>query len=273
MPELPEVENYRRDLAELLVGRRFTRVYVDWPNQIEVPSVAELRHRLPGQTVTSVGRRGKFLLFHTSGGDSLLIHLRMSGRLYVEPASMPRDSHVHVAFGLDSDDELRFYDPRKFGRMYLVDEPAEVVGKLGPEPLDEGFTVERFAEMLERRRGRIKPLLLNQSFLAGLGNIYTDEALHRAGLHPLRTADTLNTEEVAALHTAIQVTLRGAIEHRGTSFSWVYRDAYGEPGGYQERLRVYGRAGEPCPRCGAPIERIVVGQRGTFFCPACQPGP
>ncbi len=273
MPELPEVENYKRDLAELLVGRPFTGVHVDWPNQIEVPAVAELKRRLPGQIVTAVSRRGKFLQIHMSQGDTLLIHLRMSGRLYVEPASTPRDPHVHVAFELDSDDELRFYDPRKFGRVYLVDDPVTVVGELGPEPLEADFTVERFAELLAGRRGRIKPLLLNQQFLAGLGNIYTDEALYAAGLHPLRTADTLDPDEIARLHQAIRSTLRRAIGHRGTSFSWVYRDAYGEPGSFQEQLQVYGREGEPCPRCGTPIERIIVGQRGTHLCPNCQPAP
>lgn len=271
MPELPEVENYRCDLNELLVGRQFTGVYVDWPNQISIPAVDELTRRLPGQTVTSVGRRGKYLLLSLSGGDTLLIHLRMSGRLHVEPASAPADPHAHVVFRLEGGDELRFHDPRKFGRVYLVDDPAEVVGRLGPEPLDEDFTAERFADMLSTRRGRIKPLLLNQAFLAGLGNIYADEALHLAGLHPLRTADTLTPDEIRRLHSAIRSTLQGAIQHRGTSFDQSYRDTRGEPGAYQDRLRVYGRAGEPCHRCGTLIERIVVGQRGTYVCPKCQP--
>lgn len=271
MPELPEVENYKRDLRALLVGRQFTGVYVDWPNQIGTPALDELERRLPGQTVESVSRRGKYLLFRLSGGDTLLIHLKMSGRLYIEPATTPTGSHVHVIFRLDGEDELRFYDPRKFGRVYLVNDPAQVVGDLGPEPLAEDFTVERFADLLASRRGRIKPLLLNQQFLAGLGNIYADETLHQASLHPLRTADTLDADEIERLHAAIQSTLRQAIEQRGTSFSWVYRDAYGEPGAFQSQLQVYDRAGEPCYRCGTPIERIVVGQRGTYLCPCCQP--
>ncbi|MFQ5857095.1 MAG: bifunctional DNA-formamidopyrimidine glycosylase/DNA-(apurinic or apyrimidinic site) lyase [Anaerolineae bacterium] len=281
MPELPEVESYRRDLSELLVDRQFTDVHVDWPNQVSAPSVDELVRRLPGQTVVSVGRRGKYLLFRLSAGDTLLIHLKMSGRLHVEPASAPADPHAHVVFRLDAGDELRFHDLRKFGRVYLVDDPAKVVGRLGPEPLSDDFTVERFADMLagpstgsgRRRRGRIKSLLLNQEFLAGLGNIYADEALHMAGLHPLRTADTLDTDEIEQLHAAIQSTLRRAIEHRGTSFDRFYLDTRGEPGAYQGRLQVYGRAGEPCHRCGALIERIVVGQRGTHVCPVCQPAP
>lgn len=273
MPELPEVENYRRDLSQTLMGRRFTGVYVDWPNQVAIPSVDELTRRLPGQSPLSIDRRGKYLLFRLSNADTLLIHLKMSGRLYVGPASAPPDPHAHVVFRLDQGDELRFHDPRKFGRVYLVDAPMEVVGKLGPEPLDESFTVGQFAGMLADRRGRIKPLLLNQAFLAGLGNIYADEALHVAGLHPLRTADTLTLGEVEQLHAAIRSTLQNAIQHRGTSFDGFYLDAQGEPGAYQARLRVYGRAGAPCRRCGALIERIVVGQRGTHVCPVCQPAP
>lgn len=271
MPELPEVENYRRDLSQTLIGRRFTGVHVDWPNQVATPSVDELARRLPGQGVLSIDRRGKYLLFRLSGGDTLLVHLKMSGRLHVGPASTLPDPHAHVVFRLDAGDELRFHDPRKFGRVHLVGDSDEVVGRLGPEPLDDDFTVERFAAMLTSRRGRIKPLLLNQAFVAGLGNIYADEALHMAGLHPLRTADTLTPDEVERLHTAIQSTLQHAIQHRGTSFDGFYLDTRGEPGAYRGQLRVYGRAGAPCARCGTPIERMVVGQRGTYVCPVCQP--
>lgn len=273
MPELPEVECYRRDLNKVLVGRRLTGVRVDWPNQIATPSVEELARRLPEQTMISVGRRGKYLLFHLSGSDTLLIHLKMSGRLHIESASEPADPHAHVVFGLDGGDELRFHDPRKFGRVYLVDDPVTVVGRLGPEPLDDTFTVSCFAGMLASRRGRIKPLLVNQRFLAGLGNIYADEVLHEAGLHPLRTADTLGAHEIERLHTAIRSTLDRAIRYRGTSFDRFYLDTHGEPGAYQHQLRVYGRAGAPCHRCGTPIERIVVTQRGTHVCPICQPAP
>ncbi len=267
MPELPEVENYRRDLQNALVGRRFTEVSVDWPRQIATPDVASFVSRVPGQTVQAVERRGKFLIFRLSR-DFLLIHLRMSGRLLIVPGNAPPDPHVHVRFALDDGTELRFRDPRKFGRLYLVDDPQQVVGELGPEPLAADFTPQRFAAMLAGRRGRIKPLLLNQRFLAGLGNIYTDEALYLARIHPLRTADTLTPEEIERLHGAIQATLRRAIDQRGTSFDPFYRDLQGIPGAY-ERV-VYGRAGEPCPRCGTPIRRIVVGQRGTYLCPTCQ---
>lgn len=270
MPELPEVENYARDLHDLLVGRRFTYVEVDWPNQIGAPSVSELAERLPGQRITDIGRRGKYLIFTLSGGDSLLIHLKMSGRLMIAAPTEPPDPYAHVVFGLDGGDELRFRDTRKFGRVYLVSDPNDVVGTLGPEPLEPDFTPEHLADMLSNRRGRLKPLLLNQQFLAGLGNIYADEALHRARLHPLRTADTLTPTDIRCLHDAIQSTLERAIDHRGTSFSWVYRDAYGEPGEFQSLLQVYNREGEPCYQCGTPIVRIVVGQRSTYFCPECQ---
>lgn len=270
MPELPEVENYRRDLQKLLVGRRFTGVYIDWPRQVAVPDVETFKARLPGQVIMQVGRRGKYLVFYLSR-DFLLIHLRMSGRLYVELASAPPDPHAHVVFRLDGREELRFRDPRKFGRVYLVDDPQCVVGKLGPEPLEEGFTAERLAEMLARRRGRIKSLLLDQEFLAGLGNIYADEALYAAGIHPLRPANTLDREEVQRLHIAIRATLLKAIEQRGTTFDSFYLDVRGQPGRYQTRLAVYDRAGKPCLRCGTPVQRMVVGQRSTYFCPQCQP--
>ncbi len=273
MPELPEVENYRRDLNEMLQGRHFVSAYVDWPNQVSTPSVEALKRRLPGQAIESVGRRGKYLLFSLSSGDALLIHLKMSGRLMIEPASAPSDPHAHVIFRLDDEEELRFHDPRKFGRVYLVDDPSEVVGNLGPEPLGDDFTVACFTAMLATRRARLKSLLLNQEFLAGLGNVYADEALHVAGLHPLRTADTLDADDIERLHAAIRSTLQRAIQHRGTSFSWVYRDAFGEPGAYQEQLLVYGRTGELCEQCGTLIERTEVGQRGTHFCPRCQPAP
>ncbi|MFQ5593182.1 MAG: DNA-formamidopyrimidine glycosylase [Anaerolineae bacterium] len=268
MPELPEVENYKRDLNQILAGRRITAVHVGWPNQVGAPSVDELARRLTDQIIESVGRRGKYLLFRLSSGDTLLIHLKMSGRLHIKPASSPPDPHTHVVFMLAGGDELRFHDPRKFGRVYLVGSPDDVLDKLGPEPLDKDFTVEQFTALLTNRRGRLKPLLLNQAFLAGLGNIYADEVLHVAGLHPLRTADTLTSDEVERLHLAIQSTLRQAIQHQGTSFDQVY-----PPGTYQEFLQVYGRVGEPCRRCGTPIERIVVGQRGTHVCSKCQPAP
>lgn len=270
MPELPEVETVVRGLRALLVGRTITNVWLDWPNSLVMPSVEAFTVRLPGQTIRSVERRAKYILIGLHS-DTLLIHLKMSGRLYVAPvgASREADRWIHFRFFLDNDHELRFSDARKFGRVYLVPDAAAVVGKLGPEPLDDAFTLEAFCARLIRRRGAIKPLLLNQTFIAGIGNIYADEALHRAGIHPLRRVESLNPEEQARLYAGIRAALAAGIAHEGASIHW-YRKPDGSRGESQEHFRVYGRAGHPCPVCGAPIQRIVVGQRGTHVCPNCQ---
>ncbi len=264
MPELPEVETTVRLLRPELVGRTFTAVQLDWLRH--TPDPEALRMLLPGRRVIGLSRRGKFLVFALLPADrTLLIHLRMSGRLEVVPRDAPPDRHAHTVLGLDDDRELRFSDTRKFGQLYLPSDPAEVLGKLGPEPLSAAFTAGWLAEQAAKRRRAIKPLLLEQTFLAGLGNIYTDEALHRAGVDPRRPANSLTRPEVNSLHAAIRATLQEAIDHQGTSFDWVYPD-----GGMQERLRVYGRGGNPCVTCGTPVERITLGQRGTHFCPQCQ---
>jgi len=270
MPELPEVETVRQDLLAVgLVGHRIEGVTVRWPRHIATPSVEEFRVRLSGQEVLDVRRRGKYLIFALSGGDYLLIHLKMTGQLLFREATAPADAYTHTVFHLDCGHELRFSDTRKFGRVYLVSDPQTVVGGLGPEPLDDAFTAEELGRLLTQRRGRLKSLLLNQEFLAGLGNIYADEALFLARIHPLRTADTLSPSEVKELYRAIQKVLRQAIAGRGTSVDR-YRDASGEKGTYQEELLIFRRTGEPCPRCGGPVERIVVGGRSTHFCPICQ---
>ena len=182
------------------------------------------------------------------------------------------DRHLRVLLFLDDGQRLWFSDTRKFGRMWLLDDPADVLGELGPEPLADDFTAVRLREMLARRRGRIKPLLLNQRFLAGLGNIYTDETLWQAGIHPLRRADSLSPAEVRRLHRAIRSVLRAAIASGGTTLpDAAYQQADGRSGEFASKLAVYGRAGQACPRCGTTIERIKVSQRGTHFCPHCQP--
>jgi formamidopyrimidine-DNA glycosylase len=201
----------------------------------------------------------------------LLIHLKMSGRLRVVQSDEPVDKHVHVVFELDNGMELRFQDVRKFGRVYLVDEVSEVTSRLGPEPLSDEFTLDLFRLLLERRSGRLKSLLLNQEFLAGLGNIYADEALFAARLHPLRKADTLTPEEQEDLYHAIRTVLERAIASRGTTLTdGGYTDIEGQKGAYQDRLAVYGQTGEPCPQCETPIQRIVLGGRSSHFCPHCQ---
>ncbi len=274
MPELPEVETVARGLRASLVGRTIVGVEVRWARSVVPPDPATFARRLTGQAVTDVGRRGKWVMIALSGGDTLLVHLRMTGQLVLEPQECPGDRHVRVLFSLDDGHSLRFSDTRKFGRLWPVDDPADVLGDLGPEPLADDFTAARLREMLARRRGRIKPLLLNQRFLAGLGNIYADEALWRASIHPLRRANTLTPAEVRRLHRAIRYVLRAAIASGGTTLpDAAYQQADGRSGEFAGQLAVYGRAEEPCPRCGTIIERTKVNQRSTHFCPRCQPLP
>jgi formamidopyrimidine-DNA glycosylase len=242
-----------------------------WSRTVAVPTAEELAEQLPGRSVVDVSRRGKFLVVSLSDSSYLLIHLRMSGQLRVEPASCSPDDYARLILQLSDGRQLVFSDTRKFGRVYWTRDLGAVVGDLGPEPLAESFALRDFNAALARRRGALKPLLLNQRFLAGLGNIYADEALFVARLHPLRKADSLTAEEVARLYQAIRTVLGQAIDSRGTTLDDKrYLDAEGWPGSYGERLRVYRRVGEPCLRCGEPIERIVVAGRGTHVCPGCQ---
>jgi formamidopyrimidine-DNA glycosylase len=273
VPELPEVETYARDLATALVGRRFTGAWVDWPNQLPLNTPEELDARIVGQSVASVGRRGKLLVI-VLDGDWLLVHLKMSGRLRICSAHEPADPWAHVVFSLAAGDELRFVDPRKFGRVYLVADPDVVVGRLGPEPLSDEFGIDAFRDRLTGRKARLKPLLTDQTFVAGLGNIYVDESLWQAKVHPLRTADTLTADEIVHLHAAIRDVLRQAVAARGSSLTeGGYRDLTGNMGEMQGSLAAYGRQGKPCRRCGAELVRIVVSGRGTHVCPACQVAP
>jgi formamidopyrimidine-DNA glycosylase len=270
MPELPEVETVARGLHPRLAGRTIGEATVRWPRTIAFPAVEAFREQVVGRQVVSVGRRGKYVVLDLDRG-CLLIHLKMSGRLQVVPRDEPLDRHTHTLFDLDDGSQLRFQDTRKFGRVYLVDDPEQVTAALGPEPLDEDFSLDDFRHLLARRSGRLKPLLLNQHFLAGLGNIYADEALFAARLHPLRHADSLTAKEQEHLYVAIRRVLSRAVAHRGTTLDdRGYTDANGQAGGYQEQIAVYGRGGEPCPVCRTAIERIVLGGRSTHFCPQCQ---
>jgi formamidopyrimidine-DNA glycosylase len=195
----------------------------------------------------------------------MLIHLKMSGDLVVVNGSAPRDKHAHTIFHFDDGHSLRFSDTRKFGKVFVVGDMESVTGQLGPEPLEPSFTAKKLGARLAKKHRALKPLLLDQTFLAGVGNIYADEALHRARLHPLRRSDSLTPAEVKALWRGIRQALRTGLRHNGASIDWAYRG-----GGFQKYFRVYGREGEPCYNCGTPIRRLVVGQRGTHFCPACQ---
>jgi formamidopyrimidine-DNA glycosylase len=269
MPELPEVETTARSLRPRIVGRAVTSVSgVDWPRMLPNTTEHELQETLAGHRVTNVDRRGKYLLVGFEDDSWLTVHRKMSGNLLLVPRESPPEIHTHLIVALDSNEDLRFVDARKFGRVYLFrsrDQLSDFLAeRLGPEPLD--FDEALLVAKLKKRKGRIKSLLLDQAFLAGVGNLYADEALWEARLHPLRTADSLSTREAYRLARAIKLVLVMGIERRGTSFS-SYRDSDGRPGENQEFLNAYGREGQPCPRCGTPIKRIVIGQRSAFFCP------
>jgi formamidopyrimidine-DNA glycosylase len=270
MPELPEVETIARRLRAgcggepALPGRTILAVEIRHPKPIAAPDPETAGEQMRGRRFLDISRRGKFLVCRLDRGF-LLVHLRMSGDLQLFPSSNPPRKHDHVLWHLEDGWDLRFHDPRRFGRIWLVDSPGEVLGALGPEPLAPDFTTAKLEVMLRAKHRMLKPLLLDQTFLAGIGNIYADEALHRARLHPLRRSDTLRREEAARLRRGIRAALRMGIAQDGASIDWVYRG-----GEFQNHFRVYGREGEPCKTCGARIRRIVVGQRSTYYCPRCQ---
>lgn len=276
MPELPEVETVRRTLNQLVAGKRIERVTVRLPRIIQRPSEPEqFSAALEGRTIRTVERRGKFLRIMME--DLVLVsHLRMEGRYGVFTQDEPIEHHTHVIFHFDDGTELRYKDVRQFGTMHLFTPEEELVlpplNKLGIEPLDETFTLNVFKERLSRRTTRIKPLLLNQEYVVGLGNIYVDEALFTAGIHPERTADSLKRPEWARLYEAVRATLARAVEAGGSSIK-SYVNGQGEMGMFQHELLVYGRKNEPCSRCGRSIEKLVVGGRGTHICTSCQPLP
>ncbi|MCU0510081.1 MAG: bifunctional DNA-formamidopyrimidine glycosylase/DNA-(apurinic or apyrimidinic site) lyase [Anaerolineae bacterium] len=252
------------------MGRRFVSATVLWPRTLAMPPLEEVEARLQGREVIAVGRRGKYLLMHLDDGQTLVAHLRMTGRLSIVAADSPllEDKHTRAWFGLAGGDALVFNDSRKFGRIWLAERLEDVVGKLGPEPLAWDLTPEDSAR-IRRRKVAVKALLLDQTVVAGVGNIYADESLFRAGIHPLRKASTLTDAEAGRLYDALREVLNEAIQKRGTLLR-DYRTPYGEDGYFQNDLRVYGKVGMPCPRCGEPIERIRVTQRSTHFCPKCQ---
>jgi formamidopyrimidine-DNA glycosylase len=270
MPELPEVETVVRGLRAPLIGETIIGVVNDWPRHIDHIDLPELIARITGRTIKSINRRGKYLVLALDAGENLIIHLKMSGQLSVSDGLEPADKHVHTIFLLENGSEFRFRDIRKFGRVYLVHNLEDVLSKLGQEPLEAGFTAKWLCQALGTRKRVIKPLLLDQTVIAGIGNIYADEALHRAAIHPRRQSNTLTGDECLALHEAIQTILTTAIQHEGSSIDDAYIKPDGGRGSMQSELRVYGRAGEPCLRCGSMVERIALAGRGTHLCPACQ---
>lgn len=273
MPELPEVETMVRDLAPRVTGRRVVGVEAPFTGGVRYPEYPELVERLVGQQIAGITRRGKYAIFSLSSGDALILHRGMTGSVLARPSGEPMEPWVRILFRLDDGTELRFQDSRKFGKVFLMEgtgaERPLPWERMGPEPLAGEFTEKVLRERLAGRTALIKPLLLNQEIVAGLGNIYVDETLFLAGIHPERRAHTLSDQEIPRLHAAIRAVLGNAVEGRGTTFS-AYKDIEGRAGSYQRELNVFHRTGEPCPRCGAPIERSVVGGRGTHFCPRCQ---
>ncbi len=274
MPELPEVETYVRELEPELYGRRITAAHVYWPRIIAAPHADAFPVAVAGLRFVSFGRRGKYMLLGLDNGATLLVHLRMTGKLLVKPAEAEPETHTHVVFELDDGRRLHYTDARKFGRLWLTEDPQSVVGRLGPEPLGEGFCAAALWPRLAGRKAAIKALLLDQRIVAGVGNIYADEALFLAGIHPARPAGSLQPAEVERLCAAVQSVLARGIALQGSTLGGSalqnYRRPGGETGGFQNEFRVYGRAGQPCPTCGAPIERVVIAQRSSHFCPTCQ---
>jgi formamidopyrimidine-DNA glycosylase len=280
MPELPEVETVARDLRPHLVGATIVGARCTWARTLRTHDPLAFAEAVAGRDVLAVGRRAKQLVIELSGEAALTVHLKMTGQLFVVPAAAPEDTYVRLVLELADGRELRFRDIRKFGRVGLYGRDpitgeliSEVGGTavfaaIGPEPLDDAYTVRVFRSRIRRRKGRLKSLLLDQSFVAGVGNIYADEALWRSRLHPLRTVGTLRVADERRLYQHIRAVLSEAVERRGSSI-----DDYTAPdgdGSMQERLDVYQRSGEPCRRCGRPIKRIVVGARSTHFCSWCQ---
>lgn len=273
MPELPEVETVRRTLEQLVIGKEMKRVSVTWPKMIKRPvEVEQFKDALVGQAIEEVGRRGKFLLIYTTD-FALVSHLRMEGRYGLFTHEDEIDKHTHVIFYFTDGTQLRYRDVRKFGTMHLFKKGEEFkelpLSQLGPEPFSSQFTVSRMQEMLAKTNRSIKTVLLDQKLVVGLGNIYVDESLFKAGIHPERAANSLSQKELVQLHAEIVKTLEEAVEKGGSTVR-SYVNTQGQIGMFQLELYVYGRKGEKCKVCSQELERIVVGGRGTVFCPQCQ---
>jgi formamidopyrimidine-DNA glycosylase len=264
MPELPEVETIARSLEPDLVGRTIQSADLRWARTLATPSPKKFREQIKGQKIKEVTRRAKYFILHLSSFD-LLVHLRMSGDLYLRNSTIQPEKHDRLVIKLSGNKSLIFNDTRKFGRVWLTSTPEDVLGKLGPEPLSKDFTPQWLLSSLHKKHRQLKPLLLDQTFLAGLGNIYTDEALHIAKLHPLAMSDSVKEKQARALREAIRKVLKEGIKRNGASIDWVYRG-----GEFQNYFRVYDREGKPCVVCGTQIQKLVIGQRGTHICPNCQ---
>ncbi|MEM4188013.1 MAG: bifunctional DNA-formamidopyrimidine glycosylase/DNA-(apurinic or apyrimidinic site) lyase [Candidatus Hadarchaeum sp.] len=267
MPELPEVETIRRELSAKLLGRRFCDVEIRDEKPLRGISPRDFRRRLIGQRIESISRSGKYLLFHLSGGETMIVHLRMTGALLFDPRGQVR--FIRIIFKLDDDTTLVFTDVRRFGAIYLVRDKLDIIGELGVEPLSKEFTPETLTGLLAKRKAPIKALLLDQTVIAGIGNMYADEALFSTRIHPLTPAGKLKPEQIRALHRAIQRILLRAIGKGGASVS-TYRRPGGEIGTAHFDFKVAHCGGKKCPKCKAEIQRVKVRNRSSYYCPRCQ---
>lgn len=272
MPELPEVETIKNELLPHVVGQCITGVTLVWDGIVRQPSVEEFCSHLIGQRIVGLSRRGKYLIFNLTGDEALIMHLKMTGSLLLKPASAEPEKFTRAIIYLDNGTGIYFRDPRKLGRMWLAEDANSIIGKLGPEPLEADFTPKILAQRLHDRSAPIKAVLCDQSFVAGIGNMYADEALFAARIHPLRSGKSLSRGEIERLHGAIQRVLWAAIGNKGASV-----DTYFRPGGEEGTAHFHFQvahmlSGRLCPVCGTPLERIPIRHRGSYFCPECQPG-
>lgn len=273
MPELPEVETIRRSLADKIIGKAFENVEVFLDKMVKGLEPANIQSELKGKKITRIDRRGKYLIVHMTGDMAMVIHLRMTGQLVCCRPEEEKTKHTHVIIQLSDNLHLRFIDQRQFGKIQFVSkkelENVSGLKTLGVEPLSEEFTRDYFKKEIRSKRTKIKPLLLDQTFIAGIGNIYADEVLFRSMINPEKVASTLTPREVSRLHIAIKEVLNEGIENKGTSIK-DYIDGDGNKGSNQNNLRVYGRDGEPCLKCGKTIEKKTIGGRSSHYCPKCQ---
>ncbi|MGM0903408.1 MAG: DNA-formamidopyrimidine glycosylase [Bacillota bacterium] len=273
MPELPEVETVRKTLESLVIGKEIKNVSIYWPKMVKHPvEVEQFTDALRGQHILEMGRRGKFLIFYTED-FAMISHLRMEGKYGVYSSDLPIEKHTHAIFSFTDGSEMRYKDVRKFGTFHLYLKGSEfkeppLIG-LGPEPFSDDFTLAGLKEKLAKTTRKVKPALLDQKVLVGLGNIYVDEALFRSKIHPERIASSLSEKEIATLHKEIINTLSEAVEKGGSTIR-SYINSQGQIGMFQLELYVYGRQNEPCKKCGTALKKTVVGGRGTHFCPKCQ---
>ncbi|MBU4446716.1 DNA-formamidopyrimidine glycosylase [bacterium] len=274
MPELPEVQTIVNDLNYAdLPGKIITMTNIYWDKLIGLISPEIFDKRISGSRIIRIWRRGKYIIFYFHNNQYLIIHFRMTGRLYLTRGEDHQSKHEHLIFHLNDGRMLHYHDTRKFGRMYLVNNPDLILGKLGPEPLDNAFTIEIFKKRIQSKTRQLKPLLLDQTFIAGLGNIYVDEALWEAKLHPRQIASKLSGKKLETLYYAIRFVLQKGIDNLGTTLGKGKSNFYSagqRPGRNAEQLNVFHRTDQPCPRCNTTIKKIIVGQRSTHICPKCQ---